>query len=621
MIHPIVFLIAFPLLPAILLPFIPSRRIQGWLVYASSALIFVGVAHLASFAGPGETVLALPASLERLLSFGEAALGLAFLFLCRRLPLRRVWIPALIAVLYGITLFWGFSGRLPSVERTFRVDNLSIIMALLAGVVGTLIAVYAVSYLDHYHRRHPEVPDRRGRFLAVIFLFFSSFFGVVFSNSLAWLALFWEITTLCSFLLISYPRTREASESAFRALGFLMIGGLALTLAIVDLSERCGTIELARLAALDHRRALLPVLLLALAGMTKAAQFPFAGWLLGAMVAPAPASALLHSSTLVKAGVYLVIRCSPVLRGTVSGALIALIGGLSFLAASAAAVSQSDAKKVLAYSTIANLGLIVLCAGVGTSQALWAASMLIVFHAAAKALLFLGVGTVEQQIGSRDLEEMRGLISRLPRLTLIILAGMAGMFLAPFGMLISKWAVLETLARRSPVFPVVVIFGGALTFFFWGKWMAELVAVDESSERAEKGIGREWIPLCGLALVNLAACALFPLLGSWLIEPIFGVDPTFTHRVYLMVGTMLALMLLLPLGFLFHWKRLVRAEPYLGGANVPSSRLFRGADGEERPWRVSIYYLNEFFGEKKIIPPAVVAAIVFLVLLFMQATT
>lgn len=620
MTYPVLFLILFPLLPALLLPLVPSRRFQSGLVGFSAALIFAATVLLAVGAGPSATVLSLPAAAEKLLPVGEAALGLVFLFLCRRLPLRRIWIPAVVALLYGVTLFWSFSGRLPAAERTLSADNLSILMALLAGVVGTLIAVYAPSYLDGYHRRHPEIPARRGRFLAVVFLFFSSFFGVIFSNSLSWLAFFWEVTTLCSFLLIAYPRTEEASANAFRALGFLMIGGLSLALAVVDLSVRCGTIELDRLSSLDPSRALLPVLLLVLAGMTKAAQFPFAGWLLGAMVAPAPASALLHSSTLVKAGVYLVIRCSPVLRGTVSGAMVGLIGALSFLAASAAAVSQSDAKRVLAYSTIANLGLVVLCAGVGTSEALWAAAMLIVFHAVAKALLFLGVGTIEQQTGTRDLEEMRGLISRLPRLTILLLGGMAGMFLAPFGMLISKWAVLETLARRSPVFPVAVIFGGALTFFFWGKWMASLIAVGEGGGRMEAGIGREWFPLTALALVNLAACALFPLLGSWLIEPLYGVDPTFSHRVYLMVGTMLALVLLLPLGFLVHWKRLVRSEPYLGGANVPSHHLFRGAGGEERPWRTAAYYLPAFFGEAKIIPPSVAVAIVLLVLLFMEAT-
>ena len=162
---------------------------------------------------------------------------------------------------------------------------------------------------------------------------------------------------------------------------------------------------------------MLPVLLLCFAGMNKAAQYPFGNWLLGAMVAPTPSSALLHSSTMVKAGVYLVLRCSPVLQNSASGAIVALIGGTSFVMCSALAISQSNGKKVLAYSTIANLGLIVLCAGIGTSFTLWAALLLIIFHAVAKALMFLCVGTVDHQTGSQDIEDMYGLVSRMPLLT------------------------------------------------------------------------------------------------------------------------------------------------------------------------------------------------------------
>jgi ech hydrogenase subunit A len=185
-----------------------------------------------------------------------------------------------------------------------------------------------------------------------------------------------------------------------------------------------------------------PAALLCFAGMTKSAQFPFSSWLLGAMVAPTPVSALLHSSTMVKAGVYLVLRMAPVITGSGVGLAVALIGSGTFLLTSIAAITANDAKKVLAYSTIANLGLIVLCGGIGTSAAIWAGVLLIIFHALAKCLLFLCVGIVEHKLHSRDIEAMSGLLLKLPRLGIMMLIGMAGMFLAPFGMLISKWAVL-----------------------------------------------------------------------------------------------------------------------------------------------------------------------------------
>jgi len=132
---------------------------------------------------------------------------------------------------------------------------------------------------------------------------------------------------------------------------------------------------------MDKAIVLLPVVLISFAGLTKSAQLPFSSWLVGAMVAPTPVSALLHSSTMVKAGVYVMIRFAPLLQGSFAGLALSLVGGSTFLIASAIAISQSNAKKVLAYSTIATLGLVTACAGVGTFEAVWAAVFLLIFHA------------------------------------------------------------------------------------------------------------------------------------------------------------------------------------------------------------------------------------------------
>src|SRR5262249_19192293 len=151
------------------------------------------------------------------------------------------------------------------------------------------------------------------------------------------------------------------------------------------------------------------------------AQLPFSSWLLGAMVAPTPVSALLHSSTMVKAGVYLVLRMAPLIAGATVGLLVAFVGAITFLVASLAAITTSDAKRVLAYSTVANLGLIILCGGIGTEAAVWAGVLLILFHAVAKCLLFLCVGVVEQRVHSRDIEAMSGLIKQMPRVAVMML--------------------------------------------------------------------------------------------------------------------------------------------------------------------------------------------------------
>ena len=177
----------------------------------------------------------------------------------------------------------------------------------------------------------------------------------------------WEVTTLCSFLLIGFTKTEEAINNAFRQIVMNMLGGLAFQAAILWLGVLQGESRLfsvflktaENVAVTDPAAAgvfVLPVALLAFAGMTKAAQMPFHTWLLGAMVAPTPTSALLHSSTMVKAGCFLLIKLSPLfLVFPVASAMVVLIGGLTFCLASFMAISQSNAKRVLAYSTIANL--------------------------------------------------------------------------------------------------------------------------------------------------------------------------------------------------------------------------------------------------------------------------
>ncbi|OEU50411.1 MAG: NADH dehydrogenase, partial [Desulfobacterales bacterium S3730MH5] len=513
-------------------------------------------------------------------------------------------------------VWYDLSGRVPETTHCLFVDNLSVIMALVIGIVGPLITVYTIGYMEKYHEEHPEVPDRRGQFLAAIFLFFSAMYGIIFSNNITWIYFFWEITTLCSFIMIGYPQTEEAVHNSFLALWMLLLGGLGFAAAILYASSVCGTVDLRQLLAMKKSVVLLPVLLICFAGLNKAAQFPFAKWLLGAMVAPTPSSALLHSSTMVKAGVYIVLRCAPVLHGTAAGAMVALIGGLSFLAGSALAISQRDGKRVLAYSTIGNLGLIILCAGIGSHLTLWAAVLLIIFHAPAKALMFLCVGTVEQQTGSRDIEDMNGLISRMPLLTIVMLIGLAGMFLAPFGMLISKWVVLEVLARKNPVLPMIVIFGGELMLFFYVKWMGKLVAVTGPQPQQGEGIGIEWSALGGLAVLTVLVCGLFPFVGIYLIEPMYGCDPMLSRQAIRAVAIMLGLMLLLPLGFFIPRKDLVHVDLYLSGANVTDPHKFMDSMGTARDCSFKNYYINKYFSEEKLFPGALVGSIVLLILMF-----
>jgi len=615
-------LIGFPLLVALILLTVKSGAARSIVVIAASVLLAAGTLSLVFTHYPlTEARFHVSPALTRWALLGlELALS-AFVFAIgvRR---RRLLVSLLALLQAGLSAVTGLLFEAGAgVEHALSADKFSIIMAVIVGVVGSLIAVYSPGYMEAYHRHHGELGDRRRLFFFLQFLFLSAMFGILFSNSLPLLHLFWEVTTLCSFLLIGYDGTEQSRGKAFLALVLNMLGGLAFSGAILYLSATSGLLELDGLArlgglggfgALTRSGVILPVVMLAFAGMTKSAQMPFSSWLLGAMAAPTPVSALLHSSTMVKAGVYLIVRLAPVLQGSLPGVMIALIGGVTFLLASLIAISQSDAKRVLAYSTVANLGLIVMCGGIGTYESVWAAILLIIFHAITKALLFLSVGTIEQRTGSRDIEDMSGLIVSMPKLSIMVQIGIAGMFLAPFGMLVSKWAVLRALVDFNPLLAVFVVFGSSATLFFWVKWMGKLLEVTKAHQNLERGIeAKQWASLGALAALTLAICGFYPLVSTLLIEPyvidIYGTIRTMSPGNILIMSIMLGLVALFPLTFFVYGRRVKVVDPYLGGGNVDSSFSFQGAAGEVKSMRMSNYYLGKAFGERTLSTAGLIA--------------
>ena len=520
---------------------------------------------------------------------------------------RRPLIAALMLGQFALMVWFGLRhGEGLHVEHPLLVDKFSIIMALIIGITGGLICLYALGYMREFHEDyHPEIHDRRPLFFSLLFLFLGAMFGVVFSNNLIWLYFFWEVTTLCSFLLIGYKQNDESIANSLRALTYNLIGGLGFAIAIVWFFERSGSIELTTLMRAAPAVALVPAALLAFAGITKSAQFPFTGWLLGAMVAPTPVSALLHSATMVNAGVYVIIRLAPVLQGSLAGTVVALVGAVTFLVASLAAIGTSDAKKVLAYSTVANLGLIVICGGIGTYEAVWAGVLLIVFHAVAKCLLFLCVGVIEHKLHSRDIEQMGGLVLKLPRLSVMLQIGIAGMFLAPFGMLISKWAVLKAVVDANPLLALFVVFGSAPTLFFWVKWLGKLLQVSGPAENVEHGIDRsEWFALTVLSVLTTLTCILFPLISTRLVEPyvteIYGQSGHLAYGNLLIMSLMLVMVALFPLSFFnYGWRGKVM-DAYLGGGNVGGSTRFQAPMGAVHDVRMSNYYFADILNEAQV---------------------
>lgn len=534
-------------------------------------------------------------------------IGMAIFIATVGVRARRPLIVALVVTQTVLMLWFELKNgaRLEAAHNLF-VDKFAVIMALINGVVGGGICLYALGYMREFHEvHHPEVADRRPLFFALLFVFMGAMFGIIFANNLLWLFFFWEITTLCSFLLIGYKRTEESKENSLRALTMNLAGGLAFAVGIIWLHDQTGSIELQTLIATKKSLVLAPAALLCFAGITKSAQLPFSGWLLGAMVAPTPVSALLHSSTMVKAGVYLVLRMAPIVTGTKIGLLVALVGAVTFVVGSFAAISAGDAKRVLAWSTVANLGLIVLCGGIGTYEAVWAGLLLIIFHAVAKCLLFLCVGVVEHKLHSREIEAMSGLVLNMPRVAVMMLIGMAGMFLAPFGMLISKWAVLKAVIDAYPAMTVFIAFGSSATLFFWVKWMGKLLEVIRPHDPVEKDISiGEWVALYGLSAATFVTCLGFPFISSRFIEPyvtdIYGQSASMAPGNIVIMMIMLVMVMLFPFSFLQYGRGVRVTDAYLSGANVQSSIRYRSSAGAVHDVAMNNYYLTGIFAEAKL---------------------
>jgi len=619
----VIFLILFPFFLS--LACLSTRTIAVRRTAAVPAnLVLVGATLLLLSRTPKDPLLFIVEVplVEHLLPFAEIAVGVLILYLA--LWSRRT----IVALLAGVQLALGLAfeflfASAAHASHNLFVDRFSILMALIIGILGTLIANYAVGYMAEYHRHYPEVKDRRRFFGFLLYLFLSAMFGLVFSNNLKWIYFFWEITTLCSFFLIGYRNDEPSQESAFLALGINLLGGIAFSAGILYLFHHTGILELDRMVAEGKGYALIPAALLAFAGLAKSAQMPFSSWLTAAMVAPTPVSALLHSSTMVKAGVYLILKVSPLLNGTLAGIMLTFVGGVTFLLASFIAISQSNAKRVLAYSTISTLGLIVMCAGVGTYEAAWSALLLIVFHAVAKSLLFLCVGVVEYKLGSRDIEDMDFLIVRMPKVAAMMNIGLAGMFLAPFGMLISKAVTLRALVDVHPLLGVILAFGGGATLFFYGKWMGKMVTSEPGLQSNEDRISPwEWITMVTLSGLTIAVCLLFPVITHGLIDPyiqgVYGRGPTLERfNLILIVAIMVSLLVVFPAGLLYQaFRKDYRfVGPYLSGGNLERA-AFLGAMDQKRPADARNYYLANYFGESRILRIGLFLSSFFIIVMF-----
>jgi multicomponent Na+:H+ antiporter subunit A len=511
--------IFIPFIAAVLIPFIQKifPRIHiGWFVLFVPAALFIGLARYIPFVARGETYL------------GEIS-----------------WIPSF------------------DIYFSTYLDGLSMIFGLLITGVGALVILYSIYYLS------PKESLRH--FYIYLLLFMGAMLGVVFSDSLMVLYVFWELTSISSFLLIAFWYHRKGSRyGARKSLLITMSGGFAMLAGFIMIYGMTGTFSIREIISVigdvKGEPLFLPALLLVLLGaFTKSAQFPFHIWLPDAMEAPTPVSAYLHSATMVKAGIYLVARFTPVFGG--EGTWFWLVSGVGLLTlfwGSFSAIRQTDLKALLAYSTVSQLGLIMSLFGIGSAslhmhsnveitmytQATFAALFHLINHSTFKGALFMVIGILDFQVGTRDVRRLGGLLAFMPVSFTVALIGsfsMAG--LPPFNGFLSKEMFFTAVVNVRDLnifhvetfgilFPVIAWVASVFTFVycmiivfqtFFGPYHLE--RLEKKSYEASAGMLIAPVTLA----VLVVAIFFFPnVLGAYVIRPAMAsVFPSFVGGDYL----------------------------------------------------------------------------------------
>lgn len=381
-----------------------------------------------------------------------------------------------------------------------RLDGLAALFLIIVLGIGALVMAYSARYLsDKSVHRHTG-------YFAWMLLFAFAMTGLVLADDLVLLFVFWELTTLCSFFLINRSG-RRASAPAVRTLLVTAMGGLALLFAVVLIITRTGTTMVSEALASEAWQAdpgftTGVAVLVALAAMTKSAQFPFHMWLPDAMVAPTPVSAYLHAAAMVKAGIYLLLLFSPALAGTVVWQSILVTSGLiTAIMGAVFALRRFDLKEIMAYSTVSQLGFIVALIGVGTPSALATAALYTLAHALFKSALFMVVGIIDQRAGTRDIRLLRGLRRSMPvtfAITLLAGLSMAGVF-PLIGFISKEYLLGQMLEPGGPAWlgvllAVTAVIGATATFAYTGRIVLGGFTDYRGTERTEVTLDRHRMP-------------------------------------------------------------------------------------------------------------------------------
>ncbi|WP_433870062.1 hydrogen gas-evolving membrane-bound hydrogenase subunit E [Saccharopolyspora sp. CA-218241] len=418
----------------------------------------------------------------------------------------------------------------------FRLDALALLITILVSGIGVVVLLYS----DYYFSRGSG--DAR-RSAPLLLAFAGAMLGLVLADDLITVYIFWELTTVCSFLLVGQAGiSRESRRSALQALMITILGGLVMLLGFVVLGETAGTYRISELLADPPGGAAVGVaaVLVLIGAFTKSAQIPFHNWLPAAMVAPTPISAYLHAASMVKAGVFLIARLGPVFVGLQQWWITAVVVGLvTMVVGGWRALHEHDLKKLLAYGTISQLGFLTVLFGAGTHTAAMAGATMLLAHGFFKATLFLVVGIVDHETGTRDIRELSGLGRRLP--VLAVIAGLAAASMAgipPLLGFIGKEAAFEAFLHGGTgdlLVDLFLVVGSVFTMaysvrFLWGAFAAKK---DRPDTEAEPPGPLGLLPAALPSLAGLVFGLAYPLVDELAAAYADGAFPPGPHPYHL----------------------------------------------------------------------------------------
>lgn len=582
-------LFVVPVLISLLLLFVPRSLAKPLVITA--ALFLSAISVYLFINAEGVYYFGVPAYVNDIVAVADIMLLVFFGWIAIK---RRSWIVGLISLLQLGGLLYLLNNMPAHHSLQFMIDKLSLFMFLLINIISSIIAVYSLRYIDEEHCSL----FRKKYFLSTIFWFMAVMNLVVSSDNLEYFFLFFELTTLASFLLIGFRKDEVSVKNSLTALWMNQVGGLAILAAIFFIHHNgYGEATFTNLLAnVKAEGILLPLALLSMAALIKGAQMPFSNWLLGAMVAPTPVSALLHSSTMVKIAPFIILRLSPALKDTPVAYVIIALTGFVFIAAAIGALSQDNFKRILAHSTIALLALMIMMAAVAAPVTITASLILVLFHGISKSMLFLNAGILEKVFHLKQSSDMDRLGETGPFTALVITIGFMSLLLPPFGAFIGKWMSIESLGALATdkkilgaLVMVAVAGGGAVLSLLYFKVMGVLIARTGTDDKIHfEKTGPNYAVTTYLLLGLLLATVIsLPLLLNQYFAPVAGslsgIPLTITTEgwnmflgsIKLPLVPMLIAFLLLPVSIIaamfIRFKNVDRAKEYMCGEKVSYS--------------------------------------------------